>query len=221
MESHSARLAWVGCGARLSTGDSGVWPRHPGHRSTHGTRESPSGCGIAAPGTALVPVLSLCPTRILAIPSPVPVGSLSLAQTSGQKGCQGTQCHIPMVTAGTALMVPGEPRRGHGAALGPWSPLPLSSSATPPWRGPGGGDSLGSRMWLQSPWPWPALTGLYSGSHSGMLRLLISEAIFFLCPGLVTPMAVRSWGREGGSVPPCPGRATLPPPPAPPPASSG
>lgn len=48
------------------------------------------------------------------------------------------------------------------------------------------------------PRPCTALTGLYSGSHSGMLRLLISEAIFFLCPGLVTPMAVRSWGREGG-----------------------
>lgn len=59
-------------------------------------------------------------------------------------------------------------------------------------------------LWLLSPWPYRALTGLYSGSHSGMLRLLISEAIFFLWPGLVTPMAVRSWGREGGQCRPAP-----------------
>lgn len=37
-----------------------------------------------------------------------------------------------------------------------------------------------------------ALTGMYSGSHSGMLRLPISMEIFLRCPGLVTPMAVRS-----------------------------
>lgn len=60
------------------------------------------------------------------------------------------------------------------------------------------------RVWRLSPWPYRALTGLYSGSHSGMLRLLISEAIFFLWPGLVTPMAVRSWGREGGQCRPAP-----------------
>lgn len=36
------------------------------------------------------------------------------------------------------------------------------------------------------------LTGLCSGSQSGMLRLLISAVIFFRWPGLVTPMAVRS-----------------------------
>lgn len=36
------------------------------------------------------------------------------------------------------------------------------------------------------------LTGIYSGSHSGMFRLLISMAIFLRWPGLVTPMAVRS-----------------------------
>ena len=70
-------------------------------------------------------------------------------------------------------------------------PLPggaprMAGSPAPPW------------WWLWHPRPRTALTGLYSGSHSGMLRLLISEAIFFLCPGLVTPMAVRSWGREGG-----------------------
>lgn len=37
-----------------------------------------------------------------------------------------------------------------------------------------------------------SLTGMYSGSHSGMFRLLISMEIFLRCPGLVTPMAVRS-----------------------------
>lgn len=37
-----------------------------------------------------------------------------------------------------------------------------------------------------------SLTGLCSGSQSGMLRLLISAVIFFRWPGLVTPMAVRS-----------------------------
>lgn len=36
------------------------------------------------------------------------------------------------------------------------------------------------------------LTGMNSGSHSGMFRLLISMEIFLRCPGLVTPMAVRS-----------------------------
>lgn len=33
---------------------------------------------------------------------------------------------------------------------------------------------------------------MYSGSHSGMFRLLISMEIFLRWPGLVTPMAVRS-----------------------------
>lgn len=33
---------------------------------------------------------------------------------------------------------------------------------------------------------------MYSGSHSGMFRLFISMEIFLRCPGLVTPMAVRS-----------------------------
>lgn len=37
-----------------------------------------------------------------------------------------------------------------------------------------------------------SLTGMKSGSHSGMFRLLISMEIFLRCPGLVTPMAVRS-----------------------------
>ncbi len=37
-----------------------------------------------------------------------------------------------------------------------------------------------------------SLTGIYSGSHSGMFRLLISMEIFLRWPGLVTPMAVRS-----------------------------
>lgn len=35
-----------------------------------------------------------------------------------------------------------------------------------------------------------------SGSQSGRLRPLISAVIFFLWPGLVTPMAVRSWVEE-------------------------
>lgn len=37
-----------------------------------------------------------------------------------------------------------------------------------------------------------SLTGMYSGSHSGMFRLVISMEIFLRWPGLVTPMAVRS-----------------------------
>lgn len=41
-------------------------------------------------------------------------------------------------------------------------------------------------------WGAGGLTGLCSGSQSGMLRPLISAVIFFRWPGLVTPMAVRS-----------------------------
>lgn len=37
------------------------------------------------------------------------------------------------------------------------------------------------------------LTGFSLGIQSGMLSLVISESIFFLCPGFVTPIAVRSW----------------------------
>lgn len=68
----------------------------------------------------------------------------------------------------------------------------------------GRGVSSGSARSRRPP-PGPrgqSRTGLYSGSHSGMFRLLISEAIFFRCPGFVTPIAVRSWGREGTRQPP-------------------
>ena len=37
------------------------------------------------------------------------------------------------------------------------------------------------------------LTGFWSGSHSVTLNLLISDVIFFLWPGLVIPIAVRSF----------------------------
>lgn len=44
---------------------------------------------------------------------------------------------------------------------------------------------------------------MYSGSHSGMFRLFISMEIFLRCPGLVTPMAVRSCRhqRVGENIP--------------------
>lgn len=80
------------------------------------------------------------------------------------------------------------------------APTLVQCHPSPEWRR----DSVPPWMWLLSLRPCTALTGLYSGSHSGMLRLLISEAIFFLCPGLVTPMAVRSWGREEGQCRPAP-----------------
>lgn len=63
----------------------------------------------------------------------------------------------------------------------------------------GGGCGQGGRLSVclsarpgPSPWGAGGLTGLCSGSQSGMLRPLISAAIFFRWPGLVTPMAVRS-----------------------------
>lgn len=51
------------------------------------------------------------------------------------------------------------------------------------------------------------------GSHSAMLSWAISEAIFFLCPGLVTPMAVRSCHPEWCHEAPSSGRWFLPRPP--------
>lgn len=167
----------VGCGARLSTSwQQGLAPapqapQHPWHKG------DPILLGDHSPRG--LPLSLCCPCALQvswAIPSPISMGSLSLCPDIGAGGVSGDTW----------------------ASLRPRSQLPPSSSATPPWKGPGGGDLLPPWMWLQSPWPCTALTGLYSGSHSGMLRLLISEAIFFLCPGLVTPMAVRSWGREGG-----------------------
>lgn len=58
------------------------------------------------------------------------------------------------------------------------------------------GCSQGGSLSICPSWAQPqgagSLTGLCSGSQSGMLRLLISAVIFFRWPGLVTPMAVRS-----------------------------
>lgn len=86
-----------------------------------------------------------------------------------------------------ALVPSVPPVPGGDVAVGTSHQTPsMAGSPVPPW------------MWWCCPQARAALTGLYSGSHSGMLRLLISEAIFFLCPGLVTPMAVRSWSRERG-----------------------
>lgn len=199
MESHSARLAWGGVQGTAQpqrAAGSGPTTLHP----------HPAG-GSQPQGTVLVPMLSLCPTSILGYSQPFSHGEpLSVPRYWGRRGVRGHSATSTWMTAGTSLMLPGEHSGGTWAALGPWSQLPPLSSATPPRKG--GGDSLLPWVGLLSPWPCAALTGLYSGSHSGMLRLLISEAIFFLCPGLVTPMAVRSWGREGGQCRPA---AAVPP----------
>lgn len=148
--------------------------------------------------------LSLCcpcaPQASWAIPSSFPMGSLSLCPDIGAGGMSGDSATSTWMTTGTSLMVPGELSGRDVGSSGTMEPAPTLVQCHPSLKGR---RRLIATTAVASV-PLALLTGLYSGSQSGMLRLLISEAIFFLCPGLVTPMAVRSWGREGGQCCPAP-----------------
>lgn len=152
--------------------------------------------------------LSLCcpcaPQASRAIPSSVPMGSLSLCPDIGAGGMSGDSATSTWMTTGTSLMVPGELSGRDMGSSGTMEPAPTLVRCHPSLKGRRRLIATTDVAFV----PLALLTGLYSGSQSGMLRLLISEAIFFLCPGLVTPMAVRSWGREGGQC--CPGPAVPP-----------
>lgn len=99
------------------------------------------------------------------------------------------------------LQASGPPAPGTLAPEPPTGAEAILRSLSPDSPQGRGGRSQGGRLSVCLPilaWRWGAggLTGLRSGSQSGMLRPLISAVIFFRWPGLVTPMAVRSWAED-------------------------
>lgn len=192
------------------------WQQGPSPPPLH---PHPAG-GSPPQGTLLAPVLSLCPTSILGCSQPFSHGKpLTVPRHGGRRGVRGHSATSTWMTAGTSLMLPGELSGGDMGSSGIMEPAPTHVQCYPTLEGRRG---LIATMGVTSvPLALHSPHRFVLGQPLGDVEVVDLGGDLLPVPRLGDPNGREVLGQRGGSVPPCSGRASLPPPPAPPPASSG